>query len=197
MPRAPWNHNLHYHDLVLRSVPAGCKTALEVGCGTGLLARKLATRSERVIGIDLDRAALSHARSLADPQSRIEFVEADAMTYPFAPASFDFIAAVAALHHLPLRPALSRLGALLGPGGVLAVVGCFRSQTVADFAVDAVAVPTNWILRAMRGYSEPPVPTREPGETLREIRGACEVELPGAKIRRLLLFRYFLLWRKP
>lgn len=36
----PWNHNLHDHHLVLNEA-AGCATALDAGCGDGLLARDL------------------------------------------------------------------------------------------------------------------------------------------------------------
>src|ERR1035438_1423379 len=39
MRTGPWNHNIHYHDVVLRSVPPRCRRALDVGCGQGLLAR--------------------------------------------------------------------------------------------------------------------------------------------------------------
>ncbi|MDQ6782291.1 MAG: methionine biosynthesis protein MetW [Actinomycetota bacterium] len=36
-----WNHNIHYHRLILDSVPAGARDALDVGCGEGMLARRL------------------------------------------------------------------------------------------------------------------------------------------------------------
>ncbi|MEZ0075689.1 hypothetical protein [Planotetraspora sp. GP83] len=32
-----WNHNVRYHRVVLDAVPYGCDTALDVGCGDGLL----------------------------------------------------------------------------------------------------------------------------------------------------------------
>jgi hypothetical protein len=28
-----WNHNLHYHRVILDAVPAGCRRSLDVGCG--------------------------------------------------------------------------------------------------------------------------------------------------------------------
>ncbi len=197
MPRRPWNHNIHYYDIVLRSVPPVCQRALDVGCGTGFLARRLAYWSERVVGIDVNLEMLSQARTFPDLDSRIQFVEGDVMKHPFSPDSFDFITAVATLHHFPLRPALARFRDLLRPGGVLAVIGLYRHRTVADFALDTVAFPTSWILRAVHGYSDPSTRKQRPRETLREIRDASEALLPGAVIRRLLLFRYFLIWRKP
>jgi hypothetical protein len=32
-----WNHNNHYHDLLLKAVPYGCQRALDVGCGLGFI----------------------------------------------------------------------------------------------------------------------------------------------------------------
>ena len=39
-----WNHNVHYLPVILAAVPPGCGAALDVGCGDGLLARRLAAR---------------------------------------------------------------------------------------------------------------------------------------------------------
>lgn len=39
-----WNHNLHYHSVILNAVPDGTTRALDVGCGEGTLARQLETR---------------------------------------------------------------------------------------------------------------------------------------------------------
>ena len=30
-----WNHNIHYHRLILQAVPPGCQRVLDVGCGEG------------------------------------------------------------------------------------------------------------------------------------------------------------------
>jgi hypothetical protein len=31
----PWSANLHYHQVILDVLPAGCERALDVGCGQG------------------------------------------------------------------------------------------------------------------------------------------------------------------
>ena len=196
-----WNHNIQYHYLVLRSVPVGCRRALDVGCGTGLVTRRLIPHSEIVIGIDVDRQALSLAsagRNVAShpEESRVHYVEGDVLMAPFPPASFDFIAAVAALHHLPLRPALMRFRDLLRPGGTLAVIGHYRSHTIIDHSYDAAIWPIARLLRVARGLYRPPTRRQPPEETLAAIRGACREVLPGAVVKRLLLYRYFLIWRK-
>lgn len=130
-------------------------------------------------------------------EERLTFVEGDVMTQPFAGGSFDFIAAVATLHHLPLMPALTRFRDLLKPGGTLAVIGLYRANSVVDYAWASAALPVSRALRCVHVQEEVAAPLRRPNETLREIRAACEDILPGAVLRRRLLFRYSLTWRKP
>jgi 2-polyprenyl-3-methyl-5-hydroxy-6-metoxy-1,4-benzoquinol methylase len=192
-----WNHNIHYHSFILRRVPSRCGTALDVGCGTGLLARKLATSCREVVAIDIDRDALIRARATGPPDTNLTFEEADVMSRRFSNNSFDLITAVATLHHLPLIPALTRFRDLLKPDGVLAVVGLYRMHRPQDYVWAAAALPTSWMLRCLRTYEEVGAPLREPGETLREIRAASATVLPGSDCRRRLLFRYSLVWRKP
>jgi 2-polyprenyl-3-methyl-5-hydroxy-6-metoxy-1,4-benzoquinol methylase len=57
-----WNHNLHYHRLILDAVPAGARRALDVGCGEGILSRRLRERVPAVTGIDVDPASPPGAR---------------------------------------------------------------------------------------------------------------------------------------
>jgi ubiquinone/menaquinone biosynthesis C-methylase UbiE len=192
-----WNHNVHYHDVLLRSLPPCCHRALDVGCGDGLLARKLANYCDEVVAIDLNREALANASSAGRSQLNVSYVEADAMTWPIPDESFDCITAVAALHHLPLGPALVRFRDLLKPGGVLAVLGLYRQSAIADYVAAAAAVPVSRVLRRMYGYAEVAAPLAAPTTTLSEIRTTSRMLLPGSVLRRHLLFRYSLVWRKP
>ena len=196
MTRA-WNHNIHYHGIVMNSVPSNCRCSLEVGCGQGLLAQKLAGRCEEVIAIDVDPGCLSQAKAANSSKARITFVEGDVMTHPFSRGAFDLITAVATLHHLPLRPALSRFRDLLRSGGVLAVVGLYRAHALEDYALAAAALPMSWMFRCLHRHADVGAPLQDPRETLREIRSACDALLPGAVFKRHLLFRYSLVWRKP
>ena len=190
-----WNHNTHYHDIVLDSVPPNCRRALDVGCGEGLLARRLVQRCEEVLALDLDAAVLVRAAAnSAEP--RIAFRQGDVMTDDLAREGFDFISVVAALHHLPLRPALERFRELLKPGGCLAIVGLYRAETPIDYAIALAAFPASSLMRAINGYAEVEAPLAEPTETLRDIRAACDAVLPGAILHRRLFFRFTLLWRK-
>jgi SAM-dependent methyltransferase len=197
MPRRPstWNHNIHYHPLVLRALPKNAVRVLDLGCGQGLLTRKLAQRCRDVVGLDLDRDALTAARNAGT--QNITYVEADVMTYRFPDESFDMIAGIAVLHHLPLDAALARLRALLKPGGVLCIIGLYRFGSVLDYVTAAAAVPASLAIRGFRGQADVGAPTSDPAETLDEIRERVRVALPGSRLRRHLFFRYSLVWTKP
>jgi 16S rRNA G1207 methylase RsmC len=43
-----WDHNAYYHRLLLRQLPERCHRVLDVGCGTGSFATRLASRVEQV-----------------------------------------------------------------------------------------------------------------------------------------------------
>ncbi|WSX58418.1 class I SAM-dependent methyltransferase [Streptomyces sp. NBC_00986] len=58
-----WNHNVHYHPVVVDAVPDSCRAALDVGCGDGLLARKLASRAGFVTGVDRSPQMIRLARA--------------------------------------------------------------------------------------------------------------------------------------
>jgi SAM-dependent methyltransferase len=189
--RRAWNHNLHYHDVVMRAVPPQCSHALDVGCGQGELAQRLATVCNQVTALDC--AAID--RPAAAPN--VAFLAADFMRRPLPKGSFDLIAAVAVLHHLPLRPALARFAELLRPGGVLAVIGLYRLATPIDLAIGCCALPISWTIRRCVGEAQLGAPIQDPKETLRDIRAAAQELLPGAVVRRRFFFRYSLLWKKP
>jgi SAM-dependent methyltransferase len=193
----PWNHNIHYHAVVLNAIPPDCRRALDVGCGQGLLARKIARTCEEVTAIDADYNTVLRARSSGPVDSRITFLEGDVMTQSLSAEGYDLITAVATLHHLPLIPALGRFRDLLKPGGTLAVIGLYRARTIEDYAWAAAGLPVSRMLRHWHGHDEVGAPIREPQETLREIRAGCHATLPGATVQRRLLFRYSLIWRKP
>lgn len=92
-PPRRWNHNTHYHPLILGAVPDGCRRSLDVGCGEGMLTRDLRRVVPHVTGIDRDAASIDVARR-QDAGGAVKYVVGDFMTHPFAPASFDHIASI-------------------------------------------------------------------------------------------------------
>jgi SAM-dependent methyltransferase len=196
-----WNHNIHYHRLILSAVPGDARRALDVGCGEGMLVRRLHDVVPEVVGIDLDAASIETA--LATDCEGITYAAADFMTYPFEPAaSFDVVTSVATLHHLDAVAGLTRMKDLLAPGGVLAVVGLARSAiTGLPYELAGALAHRGHVSRLHRkGQArwEHPSPTVwPPPHTYADVRRLSAELLPGRRYRRHALWRYSLIWTKP
>jgi SAM-dependent methyltransferase len=161
-----------------------------------MLVRELRQYVPDVVGIDLDRASIEHAEA-QDDGSRSAYLLGDFLTYPFELGSFNFVAAVASLHHVDARAGLSRIRDLLAPGGVMCVVGLARSQP-RDVPLDLAGVVAHRVLLLSRSYWQHPSPTVwPPPETYASMRRIAEETLPGARFRRHVLWRYSLIWAKP
>ena len=192
-----WNHNVHYQRVIVAAVPAGCGAAVDVGCGDGMLARKLAGRCASVTGIDADERMIEVARELGRGVPGLSFVRDDFLGHPFGAASFDFACANTALHHMDFAAALAKMARLLRPGGRLAVVGLARDGSPADLAIGAAGIPANVYYKRVKGEGDPGAPIRDPDMTWGQVRRTAGRVLPGARYRRHLLWRYSIVWTKP
>jgi SAM-dependent methyltransferase len=199
----PWDHNAHYHRWILRQLPPRFDSALDVGSGSGDLARLLASQAGVVHGIDADPAIVARARELTDQAAPVTFTVADALR-EMPPGPHDVITCVAAIHHLPFGDALTRFRDHLAPGGTLVVVGLARPQSPVDHLLGAAAVPSNvamaWIKNRGRTAPRPAsmtAPTRAADMSFADIVREARRILPGARLRRRLFWRYTLLWRRP
>jgi SAM-dependent methyltransferase len=100
---------------------AGLKI-LDIGCGTGLLAKQLSELGADVAGVDPEPEAL-RAASNAAPQAAFEIGVAEAL--PFEDGTFDLALLVNALHHVPevaMQAALMEAGRALKADGTLIVI---------------------------------------------------------------------------
>lgn len=198
----PWSHNAHFHPWILRQVPRRFNCALDVGCGSGDLARLLATRANQVHGIDSDERIIGKARESTDPGLPVTFAVADGGSYDRG-GPYDVITCVAVLHHLPLAGTLSHLRRQLAPGGTLVVVGCAREDTWVQHLLGLVSVLLNplfgWVRNRGRRAAAPPLGmtavTRQPDVPYTELVREARRILPGARLRRRLFWRYTLVWR--
>jgi ubiquinone/menaquinone biosynthesis C-methylase UbiE len=191
-----WNHNMQYHPVILGAVPPGCRRSLDVGCGEGMLARDLRRVVPHVTAIDRDEASIDQARRQDD--DGIDYVLGDFLAHPFEPASFDLIASIAALHHMDATTALDRMRALLAPGGTLAIVGLARNRYPADLPFAIAGAVGHRVHRLSKPCWEDSAPrVWPPPDTYAQTRRLARRLLPGVRYRRLLLWRYSLVWTKP
>ena len=202
-----WTANNHYHDFLLKHVPANCGNALEIGCGTGAFARQLAGRCEHVIGIDLSAEMIRVARSRSSRFENLEFELADAMSWKFPQSHFDFICSIATLHHLEQRELLPKIKDALKPGGVFVLLDLVASSGLAERMMDVIGFGVSSGLRLIHnGRLQPPPDVRKAWEqhgkhdhysTIKQMRALADEILPGASVKRHLLWRYTLVYRKP
>ncbi|WP_182111381.1 MULTISPECIES: bifunctional 2-polyprenyl-6-hydroxyphenol methylase/3-demethylubiquinol 3-O-methyltransferase UbiG [unclassified Actinotalea] len=191
-----WNHNTHYHRRIPRAAPPPWGRVLDVGCGEGLLTRRLAGAATReVVGVDASPVVVDRARAQAD-SPLLRYVTGDAMTADLG-GPFDLVTCVATLHHLPLRDGIARLRGLVAPGGALVVVGLSNPSAPLDWAVGALGmVATRWAHARRAGWNAD-VPLADATTTYGEVREAARELLPGAVVRLGLYWRYTLVWRSP
>lgn len=110
----------------LPSLPTGARV-LDAGCGTGLLTLALLRvlrRPAEITAVDLSGRSLQTARKAVqkqkhDSRHKISFVQANALTLPFADDSFDLVVTSGVLEYLPLREGLGEMARVLAPGGHL------------------------------------------------------------------------------
>jgi ubiquinone/menaquinone biosynthesis C-methylase UbiE len=76
-------------------------TILDVGCGTGLLFPHVATKAEKVVGVDVSKQLLLQARKRAEKFRSVQLVQADADHLPFRNAYFTVVFAFTVLQNMP------------------------------------------------------------------------------------------------
>lgn len=107
-------------DYVLANCPPG--RGLDVGCGTGVLAERLAGRGYEMTGVDPSEGMLE---VLAERAPSVRAVRASGDDLPFDDGSFDLVLTVAALHHIAepaaVRATLGEMVRVARPGGRILV----------------------------------------------------------------------------
>jgi len=204
-----WDHNAYYHRLLLRQMPQRCRRVLDVGCGAGAFAARLAQRSEQVDA--LDRCAEMIEEAKRRTPGNVSCVLADLLADPLPGKDYDAIFSISALHHMPLQDALPVLEAALRPGGVLAAIALPRLDLRHELPAEIVAAAGHRLLGAMflvkrllgrsgfaKDSARPAMPVvMDPPLTTREVASQAAAVLPGVRVRRLLFWRYLLIWQKP
>jgi len=80
--------------LIARAQVQAGDVAIDVGCGCGATAIELARRvgpGGHVLGVDISAPMLARARERAPAGAKLDFVLADATTYPFEPGRADLL----------------------------------------------------------------------------------------------------------
>lgn len=195
-----WNHNTHFHHYLLHHCPKNNRRSLDIGCGVGQFAFKLANRSDCVDALDADSNVLKEALALHSAPN-ISYQQADFLEADLTKNSYDVIVSIASIHHMDLELALIKMKELLQPSGTLLILGLYKEETLTDYLYCAVSVPLNFLLlkwnqASHRAAEQAGVPTCPATLPLRQIKSAANNLIPGFRIRRHLFWRYSLIWQK-
>jgi ubiquinone/menaquinone biosynthesis C-methylase UbiE len=129
------------HALILRELrvlPAG--RLLDIGCGTGELAARLAQRGWRVTGLDLCERMLHQARTkLNGDGGSVHLTVGDSEHLPFASGAFDAVTCANSFHHYPHQErVVSDMYRVLRPGGHLLLLDGWPDQFIGRIVYDLI-----------------------------------------------------------
>ena len=114
---SPW-----YRLVLEYLIPLTGKRVLEVACGRGGFASRMASMGAVTFGADFSAVALQIARRklLQNTSARVELVQADAQQLPYADESFDIVVSCETIEHLS-HPgsALKEMARICRTGGLL------------------------------------------------------------------------------
>jgi SAM-dependent methyltransferase len=195
-----------YHHYLINHLPSHYENALESGCGTGEFTRILASRAQSITAIDISPQMLRLAQKQSANFSNIEYLLGDIMRTTLPSENYNCVVSIATLHHLPLEQALLKMKDALKPGGTLIIHDLVRDDRFFDRLISMLACPVSvtrrfWKTGRMRAPRDVRKAWAEHGKgevylTLDEVREVCRQYLPEAHIKRHLLWRYTVVWRK-
>jgi 2-polyprenyl-3-methyl-5-hydroxy-6-metoxy-1,4-benzoquinol methylase len=189
---------------LLSNIPPSAQTALDVGCGDGMLSRELARRRLRVTAIDLSPRMVAVACNRTPSDLPIEYRVADVMRDEMAVGCFDVVVSVNMVHHVAINEVIPRLAALVAPGGVLLIQDVvvragarYLPRNIAAFAAKLfrnarelrLSSGRTSRLYAQHGRNERYFTPEEADEAYRRL-------LPGVVVRHHAEWRYSAVWRR-
>jgi ubiquinone/menaquinone biosynthesis C-methylase UbiE len=122
------------YETALQNVAVSSTTVLDVGCGSGLFYREVASQASVVVGVDISRKLLMQAKVQADFFGNVFVLQADADHLPFQDGFFDAVFAFTVLQNMP-KPAetLIELKRVTGQKGRLVVTALKKAFALHTF----------------------------------------------------------------
>lgn len=192
-----WNHNTAYHKWLLSQVK-GREYILDVGCGEGLLVYRLSHVCGQVTGIDTHIPSIEKARKRLHNTKNTSIIAVKFEDFKGKPNSFDVIIFVASLHHMNLEFCIKKSIKLLKPNGKLLVVGLAHPRSILDWIIEFARILPAKVGDLFHNVTgDVGAPITDAKEHLGDIRNIAKKELPNAKIKQALYYRYLLTWIKP
>jgi malonyl-CoA O-methyltransferase len=118
----------------LENVDVYDKYVLDVGCGSGLFFKEVASKAEVVVGVDISHKLLLKAKKNANFYKNTFALQADADHLPFREGFFDAVFSFTVLQNMP-KPGetLSELKQVTKLGGSIVVTGLKKAFPLKKF----------------------------------------------------------------
>jgi ubiquinone/menaquinone biosynthesis C-methylase UbiE len=196
-----------HESWLLRNLPSSRTSVLEIGCGAGNLARRLAASFPRTVALDFSAEMIALARSRTPADAAVEYICADMFEHLRRNSdTFDCVVSSCVLHHVDLEAALTAMASVLRPGGRLLVLDVTRRRGLLQFPVRVLAWLVSRARMAITFRGRIPRKLQEAwlehGRhetylTSKEARTIAAAVVPGSEVRDHLLWRYSIRWDKP
>jgi SAM-dependent methyltransferase len=148
-------------------VPQGARVA-DLGCGTGISSRFLASRGFRVVGVDANEDMLAHARAAGGGPT---YAIGEAARTGLPDASVDLVTAAQAFHWFELEPTLAEIRRI-APGGHACAFWNLRLDTPFNAELERMLsdMSTEYADRSDRHDPREPIVAAVAGAATTEIR---------------------------
>ena len=109
-------------------------TVLDIGCGSGLLIKHFADKTQLYIGVEISRELLKHAKAKAYLFPNATLILADADNLPFPNEAFDAVFAVTLLQNMPApRTTLAEIDRVSKTKASIIITGLRKRFTQEEF----------------------------------------------------------------
>lgn len=186
-----WSRILAPRFVAFAGVDSG--NVLDVGCGTGILAKCLAQQLNigSVVGLDYSSVYVDHARRHNSDQ-RITFEVGDACALPFGDRSFDHALSMLVLQFIPAaQNAVREMRRVTLPGGTVAAATWDTRGGLVTYRMffdTAAVVDPGGMARRAKAYTRP---MTRPGELERAWRAAGLVDVAQENVSIRMDFTSF------
>jgi ubiquinone/menaquinone biosynthesis C-methylase UbiE len=135
-----WVYRPAQDEMIALLQRRGARRIVDVGCGTGILADRIAREVHpvEISGVDLSDGMLAQA---AQRSMEVRWVSAPAEQLPFADGSLDAVVSTSAFHWFNQPAALREFFRVLAPGGCAAVATLSPRQLIPAPVLSAVRLP--------------------------------------------------------
>lgn len=134
-----WDHNRQYQSYLLNKIQGHKALALDIGCGTGELTKKVSEKCTKVIGIDISACMIEEAKK-RNSRSNIEYFNTDIDSFlDSTNDKFDVVISVAVFHHLDMERIFKKLKSKLSKGGIILILDLYKNNSLFEHFLSVIA----------------------------------------------------------